>query len=42
MKEYIFKHKQIKGGVPVVLEAIKRELGEMIKYAECSLDEVET
>jgi hypothetical protein len=42
MKKYIFKHKEIKGGVPIVLEAIKRELGEMIKYAEFPLDEVET
>ena len=42
MKKYIFKHKEIKGKVPVLLKAIKWELGEMIKYADCPLDEVET
>ena len=38
MKQFIFIHKDIQGGVPVVLEAIKKELGEMIKYIDCPLD----
>jgi hypothetical protein len=41
MKQFIFSHKDIKGGVPVVLEIIKKELGEMIKHLGCPLEEVE-
>jgi hypothetical protein len=41
MKQYIFKHKDIQGGVPAVLEGIKKELGEMIKHTDCPLEEVE-
>jgi hypothetical protein len=41
MKQFIFSHKDIQGGVPVVLEVIKKELGEMIKHLKCPLEEVE-
>ena len=41
MKQYIFKHKDFQGGVPAVLEGIKKELGEMIKHTDCPLEEVE-
>jgi hypothetical protein len=42
MKQYIFSHKDIQGGVPAVLEKIKNELNEMIKHTDCTLGEVET
>jgi NCAIR mutase (PurE)-related protein len=42
MKQYIFSHKNIRGGVPAVLESIKKELEEMIKHTECTFEEVET
>ena len=42
MKQYIFSHKDIQGGVPAVLESIKKELSEMIKHTECTFEEVET
>lgn len=42
MKQYIFSHKDIQGGVPVVLEAINKELAEMIKHTDCNLDQIES
>ena len=41
MKQYIFRHKDLQGGVPAVLEGIKKELGEMIKHTDYPLEEVE-
>ncbi len=39
MKHYIFSHKDIQGGVPVILEGIKKELGEMIKHLDCDSEQ---
>ena len=41
MKQYIFSHKDIQGGVPAVLEGIKKEFIELIKHLDCAVEDVD-
>lgn len=38
MKQYIFINKDFQGGAPIILEGIKKELGEMIKHLDCDFE----